>query len=219
EAGALFHTDAVQAAGKVGIDVEELGVDLLSLSAHKLHGPKGVGALYVRRGVRLEPLVHGGGQEFGLRAGTENVPAIVGFGRAAELAVRGLDEAPRTAELRDLLEAGIRHLVPAAILNGHRELRLPNTLNLTLPALRGESLVVALSRHGISLSSGSACKSGSPEPTHVLLAMGVSETDAHCSIRLSLSADTTRADVDAAIAALRAVLEELETTVRFLPCK
>ncbi len=219
EAGALFHTDAVQGAGKIEIDVERLGVDLLSLSGHKLHGPKGVGAIYVRRGVHLEPLVHGGGQESGTRAGTENVPAIVGMGRAAELAGRGIEAAPRMIELRDELETRIRELLPAARLNGHRQLRLPNTLNLTIPTLRGESLVVALSRHGIALSSGSACKAGSPEPTHVLLAMGLPVADAHCSIRISLCADTKMEDVEATITAVRNVLEEMESTILFLPCK
>jgi cysteine desulfurase NifS len=215
----LFHTDAVQAAGKIPLNVEELGVDLLSLSGHKFHGPKGVGVLYVKKGIDLEPLVHGGSQEAKLRAGTENVPAIVGMGKAAELAVRNLQDSTRIAELRDKLEAGIHGLIPEAKLNGHPALRLPNTLNLTLPGLRGESLVVALDQHGVSLSSGSACKSGSPEPTHVLLAMGRTTDEAHCSVRFSLSHETTEEDVDETINALAHVLEEMETTVRFLPCK
>ena len=219
ERGTLFHTDAVQAAGKMPVDVELLGVDLLSLSAHKFHGPKGVGALYVRKGLRLEPLVHGGKQESGLRAGTENVPAVVGMGKAAELAQRAARDTTEMQRLRDKLEAGIRHLVPAAVLNGDRERRLPNTINLTLPGLRGESLVVALDQHGISLSSGSACKSGSPEPTHVLMAMGKSAEDAHCAVRFSLSHDATDADIEETIKVLGRVLEEMETTVRFLPCK
>ena len=218
-AGALFHTDAVQAAGKIPVDVVSLGIDLASFSAHKIHGPKGVGALYVRKGVAIEPLVHGGRQEAGLRAGTENVAAVVGMGRAAELALAGLGDAGRLRDLRDRLEAGIRELVPGARRNGHPEHRLPNTLNLTLPGLRGESLVIALDRHGVALSSGSACKSGSPDPTHVLLAMGATPEDAHCAVRLSLSSDTTGDDVDAALGALAHVLDELETTVRFLPCK
>jgi len=195
-------------------------VDLLSLSGHKFHGPKGVGALYVRKGVELEPLIHGGKQERGLRGGTENVAAIVGMGTAADLArtvwLRNGEAMPR---LRDMLEAGVRKLVPEAKLNGHRERRLPNTLNLTLPGLRGESLVVAMDQHGISLSSGSACKSGSPEPTHVLIAMGKPEQDVHCAVRLSLSHGTTEKDIDDTLSALQRVLEEMETTVRFLPCK
>lgn len=218
-AGAVFHTDAVQAVGKIDVNVEALGVDLLSLSAHKIHGPKGIGALYVRKGVALEPLVHGGSQEGSLRAGTENVPAIAGLGRAAELARRTIDQGPRLARLRDRLEQGVRELVPGARLNGPRDGRLPNTLNLTLPGLRGESLVLALDRHGIALSSGSACKAGSPDPTHVLMAMGRTAEEAHCAIRLSLSRETRDEDIDATLVALEAVIEELATTVRFLPCK
>ncbi|MBV6510185.1 MAG: Cysteine desulfurase IscS [Acidimicrobiales bacterium] len=217
--GALFHTDAVQAVGKIEVAVDDLGVDLLSMSAHKLGGPKGVGALYVRKGVVVEPLIHGGKQEGALRAGTENVPAIIGFGAAAELASRFVRDTTRMLELRDRLETGIARLVPGARLNGHRDRRLPNTLNLTLPGLRGESLVMALDRYGVSVSSGSACKSGSPEPTHVLLAMGRSEEEAHCALRLSLSHDTVEEDIEATVDALRRVLEEAETTVRFLPCK
>jgi cysteine desulfurase NifS len=219
EHGSVFHTDAVQAAGKIEVDVEALGVDLLSLSAHKFHGPKGVGALYVRKGFDLEPLVHGGKQEHQLRAGTENVPAIVGMGKAAELARYDLRNSESMLRLRDKLETGIRKLIPAARLNGHPTLRLPNTLNLTLPDLRGESLVVALDQKGISLSSGSACKSGSPEPTHVLIAMQRSDEDAHCSVRFTLSRETAEQDVDDTVTALAEVLQEMETTIRFLPCK
>jgi cysteine desulfurase NifS len=219
EKGVLFHTDAVQAAGKMAVDVEDLGVDMLSLSAHKFYGPKGVGALYVKKSIQLEPSIHGGKQEGGLRAGTENVPAIVGFGRAAEMAVKTQSEAERVRGLRDRLEKGIRALVPEAQLNGHAENRLPNTLNLTLPGLRGESLVMALDQYGISISSGSACKSGSPKPTHVLIAMGRSEEEAHCAVRLSLSHQSTEKDIDDTVSALAHVLEEMNTTVRFLPCK
>ncbi len=217
--GAPFHTDAVQAVGKLSLDVIDLDVDLLSLSGHKFHGPKGVGALYVRKGIELEPLIHGGRQEQGLRAGTENVPAIVGLGAAAELCRREIGRDGQLASLRDRLEQGIRDLIPGATLNGHPQRRLPNTLNMTLPNLRGESLVVALDQHGISLSSGSACKSGSPEPTHVLLAMGRSTAEAHCSVRFTLSRETSAEDVATTLATLATVLEELETTVRFLPCK
>ena len=218
EQGVLFHTDAVQAVGKITVDVQELDVDLLSMSGHKFHGPKGVGALYVKRGIELEPLIHGGKQERGLRGGTENVAAIVGMGKAAELA-RSVAPGDGMPRLRDKLEAGVRELVPDATLNGHPDRRLPNTLNLTLPGLRGESLVVALDQHGISLSSGSACKSGSPDPTHVLIAMGKPEQDVHCAVRLSLSHHTTEKDIDDTLSALGRVLDEMETTVRFLPCK
>jgi len=216
--GVLFHTDAVQAVGKVKVDVEELGVDILSISGHKFQAPKGIGAQYVKKGVALEPLIHGGKQESGLRAGTENVPAIVGLGRAAELALHTLRDSEKIKVLRDKLEAGIRRLVPEARLNGHPERRLPNTLNLTLPGLRGESLVLALDQHGISLSSGSACKSGSPEPTHVLMAMGRSEEEAHCAVRFSLSHRTTEEDIDETVSALAQVLGE-RATVRLIPCK
>lgn len=217
--GALFHTDAVQAVGKVTVDVAELGVDLLSLAAHKFHGPKGVGALYLRKGISLVPLVHGGGQEGSVRGGTQNVAGIVGLGAAAEQANLGLADFERVQALRDRLEAEIRKLVAGATLNGHPEQRLPNTLNMTLPGLRGESLVVALDQLGVAVSSGSACQSGSPEPTHVLIAMGVSPEDAHCSIRFSLSRFTSNQDIDAAVAALHRVLEKTAATVRFLPCK
>jgi cysteine desulfurase NifS len=216
--GVLFHTDAVQAVGKIRVDVEELGVDLLSLSGHKFHGPKGVGALYVRQGVKLEPVVHGGKQEVGLRAGTENVPAIVGLGKAAELAMQSPKDWGEIARLRDELEAEIKRLVPEARLNGHRTERLPNTLNLTLPGLRGESVVLAMDQQSVSLSSGSACKSGSPEPTHVLMAMGRSDEEAHCSVRFSLSQYTTEEDIRGTAAALARVLEE-KSKVRLVPCR
>ena len=216
--GILFHTDAIQAVAKIAVDVQELDVDLLSLSAHKFHGPKGVGALYLRKDVRLEPSIHGGKQESGLRAGTENVPAIVGLGKAAELAIRSLVDYDRVRKLRDRLQEGIRKLVPDARLNGHPCWCLPNTLNLTLPGLRGESVVIAMNQHGIHLSSGSACRSGSPEPTHVLLAMGRTEQEAHCSVRFSLSRFTTEEDIDQTISALSQVLAEKDL-VRLMPCK
>ena len=219
ERGIYFHTDAVQAAGKIPIDVEDLDVDLLSLSAHKFHGSKGVGALYVRKGLELESLVHGGKQENALRAGTENVPGIVGMGKAAELARMRLGEMEKIQELRNLLEQGIKQSVPNARLNGHFEKRVPSTLNMTLPGLRGESLVVALDQKGIALSSGSACKAGSPEPSHVLLAMGLKDEDAHCSLRFSLSSKTTEHDIKQTLQALDEVLVEMESAVRFLPCK
>jgi cysteine desulfurase NifS len=215
----LFHTDAVQAAGKIPIDVEDLGIDLLTISAHKFHGPKGIGALFVRKGVKLEPIIHGGNQENGLRAGTENVAGIVGMGSAAETARTSLSLMDKIKTLRDHLENCVIKRFAAAIRNGHQIKRLPNTLNMTLPGLRGESLVIALDQHGVSLSSGSACKSGSPEPTHVLLAMGRSEEEAHCSVRFSLSHLTTKEDIMTTVKIFDKVLKEMETTVRFLPCK
>jgi len=218
EKGILFHTDAVQAIGKIRVDVPELDIDMLSISGHKFRAPKGVGALYVKKEIELEPLIHGGSQESRFRAGTENVPAIVGLGKAAELALYTWQDAERIINLRDRLEEGIKKLVPDAWLNGHPEKRLPNTLNLTLPGLRGESIVIAMDQHGIALSSGSACKSGAPEPTHVLLAMGRTEQEAHCSVRFSLSGDTTEGDIDRTLSALSEVLEE-KNTVRLMPCK
>ncbi len=218
ERDVLFHTDAVQAVGKVKVDIDELKVDMLSLSAHKFHGPKGIGALYVKKGMALEPLIHGGKQEKGLRAGTENVPAIVGLGKAAELAMSALPDIDRVKFLRDRLEAGIRKLLPDVKLNGHPLNRLPNTLNLTLPGLRGESIVIALDWHSIALSSGSACKSGSPEPTHVLIAMGRTGQEAHCSVRFSLSRYNTGDDIEQTVAALEQVLKTKDI-VRLVPCK
>jgi cysteine sulfinate desulfinase/cysteine desulfurase-like protein len=181
-----------------------------------------VGALYVRRGVELEPLVHGGQQEAGLRAGTENVTAIAGFGRAAELArVEFLPKMAEVARLRDLLQARLQGLVDGARVNGplDGDQRLPNTLNMTLPGLRGESLVIAMDHKGVALSSGSACKSGSPEPSHALLAMGLSDEQAHCSVRFSLSESTTEEQILRTVETLAQVLDEMESTVRFLPCK
>jgi cysteine desulfurase NifS len=218
EKGVLFHTDAVQAIGKIKVDIQDTDVDLLSVSAHKFHGPKGIGALYVRKGIDLEPLIHGGKQESGFRAGTENVASIVGMGKAAELARYSLGEMDKVKELRDNLYQAITSLIPGARLNGHPEERLPNTLNLTLPGMRGESIVIALDHYGIALSSGSACKSGSPEPTHVLIAMGRTEEEAHCSVRFSLSRYNTGEDITQTIAALEQVLKDKEI-VRLMPCK
>jgi cysteine sulfinate desulfinase/cysteine desulfurase-like protein len=178
--------------------------------------------LYVRKGVTLEPLIHGGKQEAGWRAGTENVAAIVGMGRAAELA--RLDFLPKmeaAAQLRDLLQHRVQELVGGARVNGPCDGRdrLPNTVNMTLPGLRGESLVIAMDQKGVALSSGSACKAGSPEPSHALLAMGLSNEQAHCAVRFSLSESTTELQINRAAEVLKNVLEELESTVRFLPCK
>jgi cysteine desulfurase NifS len=221
EHGVLFHTDAVQGLGKLPIDVEELGVDLLSVSSHKVHGPKGVGALYVRKGVELSPLIHGGGHERGLRAGTENVPGIVGFGKACELAVRRLNhnEMDRVRVLRDRLEAGIKGIKPDARLNGHRTERLPNTLNMTLPGMRGESLVLFMDRRGVYFSSGSACKSGNPDPSHVLVAMGLSDEDAHCAIRMTLGVGTSEEDAEYVLESLTEIVGDRQSSVRFVACR
>ncbi|MCK4764794.1 MAG: IscS subfamily cysteine desulfurase [Candidatus Aminicenantes bacterium] len=217
--GVLFHCDAVQGAGKIPLDVEELGVDLFSLSAHKLHGPKGVGALYIRKGVHLESLIHGGGQEHRVRSGTENVAGIAGFGRAAEMAPRYLSEMKRIKELRDRLEQGIKAAAPGSYLNGHREERLPNTLNITVPGFRGESIVLEMDKRGVYFSSGSACHSGSPEPSHVLLAMGLSEEEAHCALRLSLGHGTKAEEIDYTVRMFKELIENSKNMVRFISCK
>ena len=219
EHGALFHTDAVQAAGKITIDIEELGVDLLTMSAHKFYGPKGVGALYVRKGTVLDPLVSGGNQERGLRAGTENVMAIVGLGKAAELAIDHIPQMDSIRELRDKLENGIKELISDAKLNGSREQRLPNTCNLTLPEIRGESLVLALDQKGIAISSGSACSAGLPEPSHALMAMGLSEEESHCAVRFTLGLHNTIDEIDHTVFCINQIIRERKDTIRFVSCR
>jgi cysteine sulfinate desulfinase/cysteine desulfurase-like protein len=209
----------VQAVGKVPIDVKAWDVDLLTLSGHKFHGPKGVGALYVSRTVDVESLVHGGSQENGLRAGTENVLGIVGLGKAAELAIRHLPDMDRVARLRDRLEAALGQLSPDMITNGHAGERLPNTLNVTLPGMRGESVVLALDRKGVSLSSGSACRAGSPDPSHALLALGIGEEAAHCALRFSLGHGNTDEEIDRTVELLTDVIQDSRTNVRFVPCR
>jgi cysteine sulfinate desulfinase/cysteine desulfurase-like protein len=219
ERGVTFHTDAVQAVGKVPVDVEELGVDLLTLSSHKLHGPKGVGALYVRKGVILESLIHGGGQEGGLRSGTVNTLGIAGFGRAVEMVPGLLARMEAVRGLRDRLETGIRGILENSRLNGHRDCRLPNTLNMTLPGFRGESIVLEMDKRGVYFSSGSACHSGSPEPSHALLAMGLTEEDAHCALRFSLGYENTREEIDRTLELLGEVISRSRHIVRFVSCK
>lgn len=208
--GACFHTDAVQAAGRLALDFEQLGVQMLSLSAHKLYGPKGVGALVLDRSLTLEPLLYGGGQEQGLRGGTENVIGIVGFGAAAELA-RAEREAREThlLNLRRRLEAGLARL-PGVTIFAARARRLANTVQFGVAGIDGEMLVMALDRYRIAVSSGSACASGGGEPSHVLLAMGVDADLAKSAVRVSLGKDNTEADVEAFLTALRQVLEELK---------
>lgn len=197
ERGVLFHTDAVQAVGKEPIDLRAMPVDMLSLSGHKLHTPKGIGALYVRRGVRFRPFLRGGHQERGRRAGTENVPYIVGLGVAAQLAADHIqEERVSVAALRDRLERGVTAGVPDSIVNGDTEHRLPNTTNIAFKNVEGEAILLMLDRLGICASSGSACTSGSLEPSHVLRAMGVPFNYAHGSIRLSLSRYNTQEEVD-----------------------
>ena len=212
ERGALFHTDAVQSAGKLPLDVRALGVDLLAIAAHKFYGPKGAGALWVRRGVRLLPFMTGGRQERNRRAGTENVPALVGLGVAAEIARRKIDtEGPRLAALRDRLEAGIVSTVPGTERNGAAAPRVPNTTNLSVERVEAESLLIGLDLAGVAVSSGSACSSGTLEPSHVLKAMGYPHARTLGSIRFSLGASNTDADVDRVIAVLPPIVEKLRS--------
>lgn len=195
--GILTHTDAVQAVGKIPVDVRQLGVDLLSLSSHKLQGPKGAGALFVRRGVALPPLLQGGPQEHRLRAGTENLPGIAGFGKACELAQRHLEAyMAHTRILRDRLERGILQGIPGTLRNGPEERRLPNTLNLSFEGLLAEDLMMHLDLEGIAVSTGAACQSGSRKPSPILLALGRSEAEARSSLRFSLGESNTEAQVD-----------------------
>lgn len=196
EAGALLHTDAVQAAGKVPVAVRDLGVDLLSIAAHKIGGPQGVGALWVRRGVRLAAQTTGGRQERNRRAGTENVAGIVGFGVAAQLALRGLADAARIAALRDRLESGILTAVPGTTVNGNVAARVPNTTNISFEGVEAESLLIALDLEGVAVSTGSACSSGTLEPSHVLRAMGLPHARARNSLRFSLGPATTAEEIE-----------------------
>jgi cysteine desulfurase len=210
EHGITFHTDAVQSVGKIPVDVEKLGVDLLSLSAHKLHGPKGAGALYVRRGTKLAPLLYGGHHERDRRPGTENAPGIVGLGKAAEIAQEKLDaEGRRVATLRDRLEEFALNNIPRTARNGNAERRLPTTANLRFDYIEGEGFVISMDLKGIACSTGAACSSGSVEPSHVLTAIGLSQAQARSSIRFSLSRLTTDEDIDETIAILPQVIERL----------
>jgi cysteine desulfurase len=207
-----FHTDAVQSVGKIPVDVEKLGVDLLSLSAHKLYGPKGVGALYVRKGTILKPLLHGGHHERDRRPGTENTAGIVGLGKAAESALAHLEEeAQRVAALRDRLEQGILQRVPLVSVNGDPARRLPTTTNLSFDYIEGEGFVIAMDLRGIACSTGAACSSGSLEPSHVLSAIGMSHEQARASIRFSLGRFNTSEDVETTLGVLPAVVEQLRS--------
>jgi cysteine desulfurase len=215
-AGALFHTDAVQAVGKIPLDLANSEIDMLSLSGHKLHAPKGIGALYVRKGVRFRPLLRGGHQERGRRAGTENIPAIVGLGKAAELAEEHmLDEQTRVKGLRDRLERGILAKVEKSILMGDPDARLPNTSTIAFEFIEGEAILLLLNRAGIAASSGSACTSGSLEPSHVLRAMNVPYTAAHGAIRFSFSRENTEADVDHILSVIGGIIDSLRSLSPF----
>lgn len=210
EAEVCFHCDAVQSAGKIPVDVSRLGVDLLSISAHKFCGPKGVGALYVRAGVSIEPRFRGGHAERDRRPGTENVPGIVGIGKAAELArLKLAEDSARIGALRDRLEGALLERIPNSFVNGDRARRVPNTSNITFPAAGGEAMLIALDLHGIACSTGAACSSGSTEPSHVLLAAGLSHDDARSSLRFSLGRATTGEEIDYAIATIPTVVEKI----------
>jgi len=213
--GVLVHTDAVQSVGKIPVDVKGLGVDLLSLSAHKIYGPKGVGALWIRRGLRLSPLLTGGKHERNRRAGTENVAGIIGMGVAAQLAMAKLaEESARLSVLRNRLETGVLAGVSGTAINGDRSPRVPNTTNISFDRVEAESLLIALDLAGIAVSTGSACSSGTLEPSHVLKAMGFSAHRAQNSIRFSLGALTTDADVERVIAVLPGLVDKLRSLTR-----
>jgi cysteine desulfurase len=208
--GALFHTDGVQAVGKIPIDLKSTEIDMLSLSGHKLHGPKGIGVLYVRKGVKFRPLIRGGHQERGRRGGTENAPAIVGLGKAAELALAHLeDEHTRVRALRDRLEQGLLSQISRCFVTGDPENRLPNTSNIAFDRVDSEANLVHMNRAGIAASSGSACTSGSTEPSHVLRAMKLPATALHGAIRLSLSRENTDDDVDRVLGVLPEIVAKL----------
>jgi cysteine desulfurase len=212
EHGALFHTDAVQSAGKIRVDVRQLGIDLLSLAGHKIYGPKGTGALWIRRGVRLLPYVTGGRQERNRRAGTENVPALVGFGVAAAHAARTFEtEGARLAALRDELEQGLLSRIADSARNGAAAPRVPNTANISFDRIESESVLIALDLEGIAVSSGSACSSGTLEPSHVLKAMGLPHQRTLSSIRFSLGASTTEADIAQVLKVMPAIVEKLRS--------
>lgn len=210
EHGVLFHTDAVQAYAQVPINVDEMHIDMLSASGHKLNGPKGIGFLYIRKGVKIRSFVHGGAQERSRRAGTENIPGIVGLGAAVERAMRIMDSKPqREIELRDYLIGRLENEIPHCWLNGHRTKRLPNNINFSFLFIEGESMLIMLDMKGICASSGSACTSGSLDPSHVLLAIGLKHEEAHGSLRLTLSEDSTKEEMDI-------VAEEVKTIVQRL---
>jgi cysteine desulfurase len=210
EKGALFHTDAVQAVGSLPVDVTELGVDMLSLSGHKLYGPKGIGALYVKRGTRLQPILHGGGHERRLRSGTENVPGIVGLGAAITLCTEQLAEVrPRLEALRDRLAQGVLERIPEVRYLGHPTERLPGNVSFSVRYVEGESMLLQLDAHGFMVSSGSACASGSLEPSHVVLAMGLGAEEAHGSMRISLGRENTDEEADAFLEAFPPIVDKL----------
>jgi cysteine desulfurase len=216
EYGALFHVDAVQAVGKIPLNMKTSTIDMLTISGHKIHAPKGIGALYVRRGVRFRPLLVGGHQERGRRGGTENVPGIIALGKAAELELLHLEEvSQRLTKLRDYLEKSLLSKIPDCEVNGDIKHRLPNTTNIGFKYIEGEAILLSLNKYGICASSGSACTSGSLEPSHVLRAMGLPYTTLHGSIRFSLSRYTTEAEIEKVIAVMPEIVDRLRALSPF----
>lgn len=208
-----FHTDAVQSFGKIPIDVEDMNIDMLSVSSHKIYGPKGVGAIYIREGTDLDPIIFGGGHERGIRSGTENVPGIVGLGKACEIAKMRMKKDTKMLEkMRDILIDGISKNIPESYLNGHPRKRLPNNVNFRFSGVLGESLVKALDKHGISASVASACSSGDPDASHVLLAIGLDMEEARSSIRLTIGRENNKKDIKYVLDILPRIIEELRLT-------
>ncbi|MCL7476323.1 MAG: cysteine desulfurase NifS [ANME-2 cluster archaeon] len=218
EKGVLVHTDAVQSVGKIPVNVDDLGVDMLSLSAHKIHGPKGVGALYVRKGTRLESLIHGGGHERGKRSGTENIPGIVGLAKAAELSGQRLKkDAAYMANLRDVAITKILDSIPDSYLNGHPTMRLPNNVHLRFSYVEGESMLMLLNMKGVAVSTGSACSSKSLEPSHVLAALGIPPEQIHGSLRITLGRENTMDEVDYVVENLVEIVKKLRAMSPITP--
>ncbi|MCS1350006.1 cysteine desulfurase family protein [Mechercharimyces sp. CAU 1602] len=214
EKGILFHVDAIQWVGKLPLDLSLLSIDLLSIASHKIYGPKGVGALYIRKGVRIEPIMYGGGQERGLRPSTQNVPGIVGFGLAAELISQEVTtEAARLTQLRDTLWKRISSEIKDVCLNGHPTDRLPNNINVSFDRVEGQAVMLELNRHNIFISSGSACSAGKHAPSHVLIAMGHKAEDAHQSLRITLGRETTREDLDLLVGRLHEVITYMRSLI------
>jgi len=214
--GILFHTDAVQSAGKMKVDVKELDIDMLSISSHKIYGPKGMGVLFKKKRVKINPMIFGGAHEKGLRAGTENVPGIIGIGKAAELAILEMDENERKLKpIRDKIEKGIIETIPDIIINGNTDKRLYNTLNVSIRYIEGESILAFLDNQGFALSSGSACSSKSLEPSHVLLALGLKHEEAHGSLRISLGKYNKKEDADKLLEVLPPIVEKLRSMSPF----
>jgi len=215
--GVLFHTDGVQATGHIKIDMKELPIDMMTMAAHKMYGPKGVGALYARKGIKLTPLIHGGGQEFGLRSGTENTPGLIGFGMAAELAADRIanGEIENERRLRDKLIDGLLERIPDTILTGHRTKRLPYHVSICVKYIEGEGMLLLMDAAGIGVSSGSACTSGSLEPSYVLLAIGLDHSTAHGSVRLTLGKDINDEDIDYVLEQFPPIVEKLRAMSPF----